>query len=232
MKPRKNNTDKAIIFDASTLISLAINGLFEEIKSLKKIFKGHFIITEGVKEEIIDRPINTKRFELEALKLQKLLDEKTLELPESLGIKKEEIASKTKELMEIANSTFVAKGNYIHIVDYGEMSCLSLSKILNERKIENILAIDERTARLLVESPGNLKNLFESKLHTKIKTDVKKYDYFKGLKIIRSSELVYVAYKKGIIKLKGPKVLDALLYAVKFKGASISDSEIEEIKKI
>jgi len=31
---------------------------------------------------------------------------------------------------------------------------------------------------------------------------------------------------------KGDKVLDALLYAVKFKGCSISNDEIDEIKKL
>ena len=41
---------KIIIFDASTLITLAMNGMFEEIKGLKKIFKGNFIITKEVKK--------------------------------------------------------------------------------------------------------------------------------------------------------------------------------------
>ena len=64
---------KAIIFDASTLISFAMNGLLREIVGLKKIFKGKFIITKEVKSEVIDRPIKIKRFELEALKIQQLI---------------------------------------------------------------------------------------------------------------------------------------------------------------
>jgi len=43
---------------------------------------------------------------------------------------------------------------------------------------------------------------------------------------------MYVAYKKGLIKLKGELVLDALLYALKFKGCSISGEEIRQIKRI
>jgi hypothetical protein len=44
---------------------------------------------------------------------------------------------------------------------------------------------------------------------------------------------MYVAWKKGIIPLKdGITVLDALLFALKFKGCAISGDEIKEIKKI
>ena len=79
-------TQKAIIFDASTLITFSMNGLFNELRELKKIFKGKFIITKDVKREIIDKPITIKRFELEALRLKKLLDDKVLEMPSSLNV--------------------------------------------------------------------------------------------------------------------------------------------------
>jgi hypothetical protein len=56
---------------------------------------------------------------------------------------------------------------------------------------------------------------------------------FSKFKFIRSSELVYVAYKKGIINLgNNKKVLEALLYATKFKGSSISFEEINELKRL
>lgn len=57
---------------------------------------------------------------------------------------------------------------------------------------------------------------------------------FSDFKIIRSSELAYVALKKGFIEFpaKEEKVLDALLYALKFKGCAISGEEIEEIKHL
>ena len=38
-------TQKAIIFDSSTLISLSMNGLLPELKGLKNVFNGSFIIT-------------------------------------------------------------------------------------------------------------------------------------------------------------------------------------------
>ncbi|MFC1710854.1 hypothetical protein ACFLZJ_01725 [Nanoarchaeota archaeon] len=223
---------KAIVFDASTLISFAMNGLLEEVKALKSVFKGNFIITNEVKYEVIDRPIKIKRFELEALKVKSLLDAKIIELPSSIGIKDAEISKRAKEILDIANKTFTGGGKGINLLHLGEASCLALSKILNEKKVENAFAVDERTARMLVEKPDNLKKLFEKKLHTRITSDPKNYKFFEGIRIIRSAELAYVAYKKGLVRLKDGIVLDALLYALKFKGCAISNEEISEIKKL
>lgn len=224
--------NRAIIFDSSTLISFAMNGLLPELKELRKIFKGNFIITNDVKREVIDKPITIKRFELEALKLKELLDEKIIEMPSCLGIKEEEISKKTEEIKNLANSIFVGRGKEIKLIDSGEASCLALSKILNEKNIKNVVAVDERTTRMLGEKPENLEKLMGKKLHTKITFKKENFKFFKGFKFIRSSELVYIAYKKGVVKLGDGKLLDALLYAVKFKGCSISGDEIKEIKRI
>jgi len=223
---------KAIIFDSSTLISFSMNGLLSELKELKKKFNGSFIISSDVKREVIDKPLTVKRFELEALRLKQLLDEKVLEMPISLGIDKEDILKRTKEIKNIANTTFFGRGKDIKLINSGEASCLALSRILTEKKIKNVIAIDERTMRMLGENPDNLKKLFQSKLHIKITCKKENYKFFEGFKFIRSSELVYIIYKKGIIKLKNGLVLDALLWAVKFKGCSISGNEIREIKNI
>jgi hypothetical protein len=226
-------TEKYLIFDASSLISFAMNGLLNELRELKKVFPGKFLIPEEVKSEIIDKPITIKRFELEALQLNELLKEKILELPESIGIKNEEISTKTEGLLEIANTTFFEHGKKeIHLIDLGETACLVLSKILKERKKENVLVIDERTTRMLVEKPENLKKLLQKKLHTGIKYKKDNLEEFKGFKIIRSTELIYIAYKKDLMKIKEKKVLDAALYALKFKGCAISTDEIEKIKRI
>ena len=224
---------KAIIFDSGTLISFSMNGLTDEIKKLKSIFKGKFLITNDVKREIIDKPLTIKRFELEGLKLKQLLSEGVLEMPSSLGIKDNEITKKSDEILDMVNSIFVGKdGKNIHIIDTGETSCLALSHILTEKKIKNVIALDERTTRMLVENPESLQNYLEKKLHVRITAKKEDFKFFKQFKIIRSTELIYVSYKKGLINMKGEKVLDALLYAMKFKGASISNDEISEIKKI
>jgi len=223
---------KAIIFDASTLISFSMNGLLPELKELRKIFNGKFLITPEVKAEIIDNPIKIQRFELEALKLQQLVDDKILELPNCLEINSQEISKKTQEVMGIANKMFTKGKKNISIIHSGETSCLALSKILTEKKIKNVLAIDERTMRMLIEKPENLKSLLQKKLHTNVELNEKNFKPFKGFKIIRSTELIYIAFKKNLLRLKGKNVLDAVLYAMKFKGCAISTEEIQEIKRI
>ncbi|RLG15974.1 hypothetical protein DRN69_02115 [Candidatus Pacearchaeota archaeon] len=221
---------KAIIFDASTMITLTMNGLLKEFRGLKKIFNGKFLITKDVKKEIVDKPSRINRFKLEALKLNELISDKVLEMSSSVGINPVIVSQKTEEFKKIANSTFTAEKE-IHILDSGEASCFALSRLLDEKNIQNVLAIDERTARMLGEKPENLHKLLERKLHKKITAKKENYEFFKGFKFIRSSELIYVAYKKGIIGLKNG-VLEALLYAVKFKGCAISNEEINEIRTI
>jgi len=221
-----------LIFDASTLITLAMNGLLRDLRELKKMFNGKFIITQEVKREVIDRPIKIKRFELEALRVKQLLDEKVLEMPSSLKISDNLIMQKTDEMLKIANNLFQSKGKQIKLISAGETSCLALSRLLEKRKIDSVIAIDERTTRMLSEMPENLESLLRKKLHTNVVFNQGNFDIFRGFKFIRSSELVYIIYKKGISKLKNGLVLDALLYAVKFKGCAISEEEIEAIKRI
>lgn len=226
------NIPRAIVFDSGTLISFSMNGLTDVIRKLKGIFKGKFVITQDIKREIIDKPITIKRFELEALKMQALLDEGVLEMPSSLGLNDGEIAQKANEIMAEANKMFVARGKEIHLVDIGECSSLAVSRMLTEKSIPNILAVDERTIRMLTENQQGLKNFLQKKLHTKIQINQENFKMFQGFRYIRSTELVYVAYKKGLINLKGNQVLDALLWGMKFKGAAISGDEIEQIKRM
>ena len=222
---------KVIIFDSSPIINFALNGILPVLEKLKKEFNGKFIITDAVKREIIDHPLETKRFELEALQIKKLLDNKTLELASSLGIDSNIISSKSNEIMNKINHTLFAKNNFIHLVDDGETSCIALSLLLNEKGIENVFAVDERTMRMLCENPINVKRLIEKKTHSKveIKSSLKELE---NVKCIRSCELVFIAYKKKLVEIGNGQVLDALLYATKFKGASISESEILEIERL
>ena len=222
---------KVLIFDASTLITLAMNGLLGELRKLKKIFDGKFIITKDVKREVIEKPMKINRFKLEAIKVRNLVDEKVLEMALSLGIKDNEINSETEKMKKVANNMFVARGREIKLIDSGEASCLALSRILTLKKIENVIVVDERTARMLGEKPENLEKLLQRKLHTIVRIRKKNFNFFKGFKFIRSAELVYVVHKKGLIKMKNG-VLEALLYAVKSKGCAISGDEIKQIKKI
>jgi hypothetical protein len=232
--PPSPTTQKVIIFDSSSIINLTLNGLLGEFRELKKIFNGKFIVPEEVHQETVDRPLEIKKFKLEALKIKELMEEKILEFPSSLGIDEKKLSIKTKEVMGIANNTFFGHENAIHIIDSGETACLVLSTMLTEKGIKNVISVDERTIRMLGEKPENLLEILKRKLHVGIKANRENFKFFRGLKFIRSSELMFLAYKKGLVKLKNnnKQVLDALLYALKFNGCSISDEEIAEMERL
>lgn len=217
---------KSIIFDSGPLINFAMNGSLHILKKLKKEFNGDFLITKEVKQEIIDTPLNIKRFELGALQLKSLYDEGIIKLADITPQQVDELRKKRDEIMNTANTTFKTKKKYVHLIDKGESAVLALSNTIGP----NLIVIDERTTRILCENPENLKKLLEKKLHTPITANKKNYPHFKEYKIIRSTELAYIAYKKGLFNIKNPRALEAMLYGLKYKGCSISEAEIEEIK--
>lgn len=223
---------KILIFDSGPLINLSMNGLLYILEELKKNFDGKFIITESVKQEVLDRPMGIMRFEFGALQIENLIKNKVLEMPSSIGISEEKIKQKTREIINIANHLLQIRGQWLDLVSEAEISCLALSSELKEKNIENIIAIDERTTRLLCENPQNLEKTISERMHEKVKMTAKNLEIFQQFRFIRSSEIAYVAYKKGIVKISGKKVLEAILYATKFKGAAISFEEIDELKKL
>lgn len=223
---------KAVVFDSGTLINLSLNGLLYILEGMKKEFGGKFLITEQVKYEVIDRPMGILKFELGALRVKALLDSGVLELPESVNISSKLINDRTGDYMNSANHVLEFKGQPVSIVSSGEMSCLALSAELTEKGVENIISIDERTTRVLCEEPKNLEKIMSAKLHQRLQTDLSKLKMFSNFRFIRTSEFVYVAFKKGIISIEDKKALEALLYATKFKGASISFEEVDQLKKL
>lgn len=222
-----------LIFDSSTIINLVLNGLEEILPKMKKLGDIRFIVTSAVRFETIKRPVQSKKYELDALKIKRLLDENVLETPSSIGIDEEAIESQTQKIMDVTNRILFARDTSVHLIDKGEASCLALYNMLRgDKRIKKMaIAIDERTTRMLGEKPENLRKLMEQKLHTKV--DINSIpDEMKNVVFIRSAEIVYIAYKKGLIELADSQVLDALLWASKFAGCSISSEEIEEIKRL
>ncbi|MBW6442577.1 hypothetical protein K0A97_02225 [Patescibacteria group bacterium] len=228
----KTDNSKAIIFDSGVLINFSMNGITDILKRLRGVFKGNFLITSEIKKEVIDKPLGIKRFKLEALKVKQLFDEGVIELPSAMGVKDSEIFERTKEILDITNSTFEGNHQNIQIMHEGEASCLALSEILNKKGIKNVIAIDERNTRVLIENPSHLEKFLEGKLHVKISRKRENLNFLKDLKVIRSPELVYVAHKKGLLGLNDERALDAILYAVRYKGSTISEEEIEIIKRL
>jgi len=221
---------KYLIFDAGPIISLTMNGLLGVVEKLKQNFDGEFILTPNVKREVVDRPLKIKKYKWEALQVKDLIDRKIFRYSTDF-IPVEKLDNETKRITKIANSyLFSTKtGEKINLIHEGEAACLAFASLC---KCENVIVIDERTTRMLTESPKNLRKMMERKLHFPLKSDNSKLSEFKKFKFIRSTELIYIAYKKGLLLIKSNKeTLDSILYSLKFKGTAISTEEIEEIKK-
>ncbi|MEA3248306.1 MAG: hypothetical protein U9Q73_01225 [Nanoarchaeota archaeon] len=222
---------KYLIFDAGPIISLTMNGMLYVIEKLKEGFDGEFILTPPVKREVIDKPMNIKKYKLEAIQVQDMIDRGIFKMSSEI-VSNQKLDEEIKRILKVTGGVLrtVQTGEKIKIVHEGEASCLAFSKLCKEK---NVIVIDERTTRMLTESPQNLKEMMERKLHTPLKVELSLLDELKDLKFIRSSELLFVAYKKGLMPIKKSRdFLDALLYGVKFKGTAISSTEIEEMKRL
>jgi len=228
---------KALVFDSSSIISIAINNLLSILKELKKEYHGDFFITNEVLKETIDAPLRSKRFKLEAFQLANFISEGNFKLI------KQDLDNKTNYLMTLANSIFQVDGNGIIILQKGEVEALALALTINA----DALIVDERTTRLLIEDALKLKQLLESKLHTKIMLNRANLNYFKketkNLKILRSSELMVIAYELGLFKdyeiskklIQNNfkmELLDGILWGLRLKGCAISTDEINELLRI
>lgn len=222
---------KYLIFDAGPIISLTMNGIIFILEKLKENFNGEFILTSQVKKEVIDRPLKIKKYAIEAIQIQTLLDKKVFRMAEEI-VNKQVLERETKKILELSSKVLrvAHTGEKINLIQNGEASCIAFSLLCGQ---ENVIVIDERTTRLLTEAPHNLEEMMEKKLHMPLTAELSAIKKLKDLKFIRSSELLFVAYKKNLLPFKKDKqTLDALLYGVKTKGTAISSSEIEEMKKL
>lgn len=224
----------SIVFDSGPIISLATNNLLWLMEPMKNDFKGDFIIPESVKKEVIDRPLNSKRFKFEAMQVLSLLKKGVIK-----SMNMAQVKSESKKLLDTANNIFKARGKYITIVHPAEIEAVALA-IAQKSKA---FVVDERTTRMLIESPQRIKKRMEKKLHTKIDVNKKNLNEFrkrvKGLRQIRSTEFVTIAFEKGYLNRYIPDIpnprkelLNGVLWGLKLNGCSISRMEINRIVKM
>ena len=72
---------KALVFDTGPVISLTMNNLLWLLDPLKEMSKANFFITEQVRRELVDVPLNkTKRYKFEALQVLHYIENGTLEV--------------------------------------------------------------------------------------------------------------------------------------------------------
>ena len=223
--------DKILFFDAGPVISLVMSRLPWILPELKKKFGGKFYITPAVQNELVERPLSVKRYEFEALQVMKFIREGILEVYTNVPQKKVE------ELKTLANSSFSIRGKSMDIIQSGEMESVAAALQLNAAVV-----MDERTLRLFIENSPELQGILEYRFSSKIQADKIKIKQFsaslQGIPIIRSTELVGVAYKMGLLdgfippgKDGKDTLLDSVLWATKYNGCAITEQEIEELKE-
>lgn len=227
---------KGIILDAGPIISLSINNLLWLFEELKKVTSVSFYITPAVKSEVFDRPITTKRFKIKAIQTLDLISEGIIEIIECDN-------DFVKKTLNLANSCFYSKGENIRVAHLGEIeaTCAAIEHAIST------LAIDESNMRLMIEDTEGLKKRLSSRIHAHIKENKENTKKFKNLtgriNLIRSSEIVGIAYEKGLFERWKDKnqenyienidenILDGILWGVKLAGCSISPTEIDELKE-
>ena len=226
---------KTIVFDAGPIISLTMNNLLWILEPLKKISNAGFCITEQVKRELVDTPLNkTRKYMFEALQVLHYIENKTLEV-----IDDDSVRNQAYELLSMANNCFSAFGHNIQIVHEAEMSAIALCL----QKKADAFAVDEKTARLLMENPDRLHHILKHTLHTKVEKNKENLSKFRkitrSIRIIRSVELVTIAYEKGLLdkylsnmQSSRKTLLESVLWGVKLNGCAVSKREIEQIIRI
>jgi len=137
-----------------------------------------------------------------------------------------------KDILETSNSIYWIGRHNLRLIHGGEAAALALMK----EESREVLLIDERTTRMLVEDAEELCKVLCDQTAYRVVMDTERLGHFRSIvpdiKIIRSSEVAAVAYEKGILSRnlgsKGKEVFASVLYALKFSGCAISWQEIED----
>ncbi len=225
---------RSIIFDAGPIISLTTNNMLWLLEKLKLRYGGDFLIPHEVELELVQKPLDIKRFKLEALEVNREINNGTLKVVNDVRVKKLK-----EELLSMMNNCFIAKGMPIKIVHQGEIAAVAAALLYDA----DAIVIDERTTRELIENPEGLAELMSKHLHTNVEVDRQRLADIKErighLKVIRSIELAVMGYELGWFdnylthdKEARKTLIEAILWGIKMRGASISQQEIDRIVKI
>ena len=223
---------KGVVVDTSSLISLSTNCLLWILDSLKD--KVNFYVTKGVIDESINHALRIDRFRLSGMRLLKRLCKGVLDyIDYDMPL--------ADSLTQAANSVFIAWRKPVKIVHMGEMSAVSAAV----KAGVNYFLIDERITGMLIDDPNGLRNTLANRLHTKVEIDNRALNRFKELSksinVIRSSDLVSIAYEKGLMddfikSCSGVKarrdLISGMLWGLKFAGCAISTKDINEYLKL
>ncbi|MEW5996214.1 MAG: hypothetical protein AB1657_01315 [Candidatus Micrarchaeota archaeon] len=230
MKKEGDRMARDVVCDSSAIISLTDACLAHVFYFLREKAGARFIVPNSVVQECVDKPLHipNRDYRFSALKIKDMLNDRILEKVDA------DVAGKTQELGKVANSLFFARGRPLRLVQAGE---LEMAALAGELGVGSVL-MDERTMRLLIEAPMNLKDHLEKELRVNIMVNrenlEKLQELTKGITVVRSTEALIVAYEKGFLKHFDEiekEVAEAALYRLKSAGCAISFREIEEYIK-
>jgi len=222
---------KQIIFDAGPIISLTTNNLLSILPEMKERANAAFIMPKAVYGEVVERPLQTKKFKFEALQVMKLVREGVFDLVDAAPI-----VELTNKIENYANSVYVLNGKPLKVLQAGELSTLAVALY----RSADACVVDERTTRLMIEHPEHMKEILEHRMNAKITINKTALDEFRKITstihIIRSVEMVAIAFEMGLFNAFLPSVphakhilLESLLWGVKLQGCAVSEEEIANI---
>ncbi len=217
-----------IVADSSALISLSGTcnlGLLEFFsKGGRK-----FVIPPTVAEEIVTRPMGIPRFAYSALRLGRLVKEGLLGV-----VTHPDLDTRTLQVLDAANRLFSVDGKPLVILQKGEAECMALISL--EPKVYDGFLVDEKTARLVLESPGKLADALKGEYegHVEVHRDAHEklqflFAYYPP--IFRSAELAVLGGQKGYYTPFGTlaqAAMHASIHALRTAGCSISETEMAE----
>ncbi len=217
-----------IVCDSSSLISFVQTCNRPIFYRLAEELNGKFIIPTEVYEEIFLTPLKIRWLEASALRLRQMVEDGIVE-------KRETKKEKTDEVIDIANHIFYAGGKPLKLIHKGEAGCLGLLEEMDTK----VLLVDEKTTRLLIEKPKKMYSLLKKEHKEHISINKKMLEEFskrtREMFIIRSVELLALAFEKGMLKRYGKyedEAFKANIYALRKNGCSISLKEISKYEKI
>lgn len=220
-----------VICDSGIFISLTSSCLIDILYFFSNKKTVRFVIPPAVEEEMVDYPMNRriKRYLFSAIRIKDAINDGVV-----TKIEKENISHEGERIMEFANNLFFLRGKPLKLIQRGESEMLALAFELG---VENLL-VDERTTRMLVEAPFRLKEHLEHEFGVNVMVNKRNLNELSkrigSLNIIRSSELVAVAYEHGFFRKFGDmekEAFEAALYRIKFSGCSIGFDEIKDCLK-
>lgn len=212
--------------DSSSLISLGDSCIMDMLYFLHDKYRVRFMAPPSVIDESVNNPLKKgiKEYYASLRRIEKLKDDKILEVTEPEP-------DETKKILEMTNHLFFVQWKPLHLVHYGESEVLAAAK----HNKDDMILMDERTTRMLIESPYVMKEHMEKEFKINVMIErnnmITFSNFTKGMEVIRSSEIAMLAYEHGYFDNFGSKktyAIEAALYNLKYSGCAIHMKEIED----